>query len=268
LDIQSRLMLKEIRGDAALPAVALQFFVHQFIATFFVMFMTPFLVVFGFETLRLFGMRYPMSEMYWVSTETGFFPVQVLFALFLGWWLGRDLRRQVMIWTWVLPFLLLCYAVIAVPTVLPVAVPPAVQAGVGQSRLWHYFASGCRLEHRCIDQIVIVLPFYAAAAYSIGAFFAPKLPGHGRRAMVFRLWAGMTVGLIFLGGAAIVVAETFVTQNRLLLRQSLPDELWPWRWLLLPYVLLPAVVGAWIIDFSMRTQRAEPTTSAPSPNSW
>jgi hypothetical protein len=86
--------------------------------------------------------------------------------------------------------------------------------------------------------------------------------------MVFRLWAGMTVGLIFLGGAAIVVAETFVTQNRLLLRQSLPDELWPWRWLLLPYVLLSAVVGAWIIDFSMRTQRAEPTTSAPSLNSW
>jgi hypothetical protein len=260
-------MLKEIRSHATLPAVALRFFAHQLIATFFVMCMTPFLVLFGFETLRLFGMRYPMSDLYWVLTETGFFPVQVLFAFFLGWWLGRDPRREIMIWTWILPFVLLCYVVIAVPTVLPVAVPSAVQAGVGQSRLWHYFAPGCRLEYRCIDQIVVVLPFYAAAAYSIGAFFAPKLPGDGKRAMVFRLWAGMTFGLIFLGMAIIVVAEMLVAQNRLLLRQSVPGELWQWRWILLPLVLLPALVGAWMINLSMRTHRAGPTTSAPSLNS-
>jgi hypothetical protein len=229
-----------------------KFAIHQLLSTWGVAVTAPFLVAFGSDFLRLFGKTFTMRDSYRISTETGYFPVQIGLALFLGWFLGRGAPRRLMLWVWVLPFAILCYAVAAVPTFSLVPISPALQAGVGQSRLWHYFAPGCRQEYRCLDQIIVVMPFYAAAAYSIGALFAPRIPSDSRPASAIRFWAGLTVGFIFLAGAISIFVEEGQPQFQLLLRQSLPDGLWAWRWLLLPYELLPAVAGALMVDFALR----------------
>ena len=202
-----------------------------------------------------------MGDIYWILTEAGFFPAQIGFALFLGWLLGRDPRRRLMIWVWVLPFLIMCYAVAAVPTVLPAVVPVAAQAGVGESRLWHYFGPGCRPERRCIDQIMVIMPLYAAAAHSIGALVAPIMPEDSRWARTIRFWGALTVGLFLLSGTTSLVVELLRPAGQLLLRQSLPDGLWPWRWIALPFFLLPAVVGVCLIDIGFRTRRNQRTNA-------
>jgi len=249
--------IRGVRPALTRTRTVLKFAFHQFIGTWGVGITTPFLVAFGFDFLRLFGRSYPMRNMYWISTETGFFPVQIGFALFLGWLLGRDPRRSLMLWVWVLPFMIACYAVAAVPTVLPAVVPAAAQAGVGESRFWHYFGTGCRLERRCIDQIMVIMPFYAAAAYSIGALEAPRMPEDSRRASTIRFWGALAVGLIFLAGTTSLLVELSRPAGQLLLRQSLPDGLWPWRWIALPLFLLPAVVGVCLIDIGFSTRRKQ-----------
>jgi hypothetical protein len=254
-----RLWIRGVKPALARTRIVLEFAVHQLIGTWGVGLTAPFLVGFGFDFLRLFGRNYPMRHLHWILTETGYFPVQIGFALFLGWFLGRDLRRRLMFWVWVLPFAILCYAVAAVPTFSLVPISPALQAGFGQSRLWHYFGPGCQPERRCLDQIVVIMPFYAAAAYSIGALLAPRIPEDSRSASAIRFWAGLTIGLIFLAGAISILVEARQPQFQLFLRQSLPDGWWAWRWLLLPYGLLPAVVGAWLIDFAFRMRRKQET---------
>lgn len=217
--------------------------------------MVPFLVAFAFDFLRIFGKSYPMRDSYWITTENGYFPCQIAFALLLGWLLGRDFRRGVMLGIWVVPFLILCYAVAVVPSVVPSLTPVAFQAGVGQSRLWHYFAPGCRPERRCLDQVVVTMPFYAAAAYSLGAFLATKIPKHVRPSNVIRFWTSLVLGLVFLAGSAAVVVEARRPQGQALIRQSVPDGIGGLRWLILAYCLIPVVTGAALILFADRIRR-------------
>jgi hypothetical protein len=74
-----------------------------------------------------------------------------------------------MLWVWVIPLAILCYAVIAFE-------PKWKSVLVHESWLPHYFGWGCLPTDHCLDQLVITMPFYAAAAYSIGAWFALKHP--------------------------------------------------------------------------------------------
>jgi hypothetical protein len=127
--------------------IVASFIIHQVVGTLGVAVTVPFFVIFVADFLRLFGKTIPMREFHWILTETGYFPLQIAFALFLGWLLGRDLKRKAMLWVWAIPFAILCYAVVAVPTVSPFPVPSTFQAGIGQSRLRHYFAPGCASEH-------------------------------------------------------------------------------------------------------------------------
>jgi hypothetical protein len=241
--------------------IMLSFAAHQIIGTWGVGVTVPWLVAFGFDLLRLFGRPFLMRDSYWISTETGFFPFQIAFALFLGWLLGRDLRRRSMIWVWVLPFAILCYAVAAIPTVSPFPISPNLQSSIGQSRLWHYFGWGCRAEHRCLDQVVILMPFYAAAAYSIGALVAPRRPADTRPANTVRFWSSLIVGLIFLAGATSIVIEAMQPQAQLLLRQSVPESLGELRWLMLSYALVPVVAGAGLILFADWMRRKQNTNT-------
>jgi hypothetical protein len=228
--------------------IALSFAVHQIVGTWGVGVTVPWLVAFGGDFLRLVGKTYPMRDSYWILTETGYFPLQIAFAMFLGWLLGRDLRRKAMLWVWVIPFAILCYAVAAVPTISPFPIPSTFQAGIGQSRLWHYFAPGCRSEHRCLDQIVVIMPFYAGAAYSIGAFLAPRMPADSRTASAIRFWASLTVGLVCLAGATSLVFQAKQVQS--LLRQLVPNGLGELRWFFLSYCLVPVAMGACLIYFA------------------
>lgn len=231
------------------------FIVHEAIGTWGVAVVVPFLLAFAFDFLRMFGKSYPMRDSYWIATETGYFPCQIALGLYLGWLLGRDLRRSVMIWIWVVPFLILGYAVAVVPSVSPFPTPVAFQASVGQSRLWHYFGPGCRPEHRCLDQILVTMPFYTAVAYSLGAFLAPRIPKHVRPSNMIRFWASLVLGLVFLAGSATMVIEARRPQYQALIRQSMPVGIGGLKWLMLAYYLMPVVIGAALVLFADRMRR-------------
>ena len=241
--------------------IVLSFAVHQFIGTWGIALMVPWLVAFGADFLRLFGKTFPMHDSHWILTETGYFPLQIAFGMFLGWLLGRDLRRGAMVWVWVIPFGILCYAVATVPTISPFPIPSTLQAGISHSRLWHYFATGCVAEHRCLDQIVFTMPFYASAAYSIGALLASRMPKDSQLVRAIRFWASLTVGLFFIVGATTLVIEAMRPQAQELLRQSLmgSGEL---RWFMLLYELVPVAAGGCLILFADWIRRKQQTDTA------
>ena len=106
---------------------------------------------------------------HWLLTENPFYPVQILTALYVGWRLGRRFQHKSMLWVWVLPLAVLCFALMAFnPEWTSVLARPSP---VG-FRLSHYFGWGCQPRAHCLDQLVITMPFYASAAYSLGGLMA------------------------------------------------------------------------------------------------
>jgi|HubBroStandDraft_4_1064222.scaffolds.fasta_scaffold04803_6 hypothetical protein len=158
----------------------LVFAMHQLIGTWGVGIAAAFLVFASFEILR------PLSSSLFVShnasillTELHYFPMQIILALWTGWSFGRRFQHRAMLWVWVLPLLLLCYAVAAIPTLTPNMAFTSVimQATGNHSSLSHYFGSGCRVENLCLDQLIITMPFYVSVSYSLGALFGRIYPG-------------------------------------------------------------------------------------------
>jgi hypothetical protein len=158
------------------------FAAHQLAGTFGVAVFAYLLGISLFHFIALFGKQYPMRILYHTLTETPYFPVQIVLGLWFGWLLGMRLRHRSMTYVWVLPFLVLVYAVFTIPTLTPgptsVLAPP-------QSPFSHYFGWGCQPQNHCIDQLVTTMPFYASAAYSLGAWLAFKriqvrVPEEGR----------------------------------------------------------------------------------------
>jgi hypothetical protein len=153
----------------------LVFAMHQFMGTIGVAFTAATGIFCAFEILRpinpgLFTSR----NASWILTGLPWFPLQIGTALWVGWTLSRRFHHRSMLWVWVLPFAFLFYALLAIPTMTPSVVPPMFQAGVGQSRLSHYFGWGCRPDDRCTDQLGITMPFYASVFHSVGAFFGRR----------------------------------------------------------------------------------------------
>jgi hypothetical protein len=153
----------------------LTFALHQFIGVYGIPYTAPIVFSLGFKVLYLFVQNYPKRDFYSIVSETPYFPVQIGFALVLGWLLGRSLRHRSVLWVWVLPLAILCYAFITVP------VPAAEQISIfarhfpGQARLAHFFGKGCRPEFHCLDQLLITMPFYSSLAYAAGAFLARRM---------------------------------------------------------------------------------------------
>jgi hypothetical protein len=147
---------------------ALTLVLHQLIATYGVAFTAPVIFSLGSKVLFLLGYSYSKRDFYSTMTETPYFPVQIVFALALGWLLGRSLRHRSMLWVWVLPLAVLCYAMIAIR--LPMAERASVLSGSfpGHTLLSHFFGRGCRPANHCFDQVLITLPFYTSLAYSVG----------------------------------------------------------------------------------------------------
>ncbi len=155
----------------------LVFVMHQFIGSWGVAAAATFLVYFSFEILRPLNPRmFTSHNSSWLLTDLPYFPMQIVLGLWSGWSFGRRFQHRAMLWAWILPFAFLCYALLAIPTMTPDFVPLILQAGVGQSRLSHYFGWGCRPEDRCLDQLGITMPFYVSVSYSIGALLARRMP--------------------------------------------------------------------------------------------
>jgi hypothetical protein len=167
------------RGWSSLYS-ALVFVMHQFIGTLgIIWFATISVALLGgtiAELYDLVGRQFSKRPIYWIMTETPYFPVQIALGFYCGWKIYRRLRHREALWVWVPPLLVLCYAVVAIPTSGPQMTSIFIQLG-GQSPLSHYFGWGCQPKNGCFDQLLITLPFYTATAYSIGACLGMRKTG-------------------------------------------------------------------------------------------
>ena len=163
------------KGQVKSPAKSVATFaLHQFIGMYGIPYTAPIVFSLAFKCLLLFGRSYPRRAFYSIVSGLPYFPVQIVFALILGWLLGRALRQRSIVWVWVVPLVILCYSV----ATYRILVPTSVLASVGQSRFSHYFGWGCRPENHCLDQLLITMPFYACLVYSLGAALARKTFGY------------------------------------------------------------------------------------------
>ena len=123
------------------------------------------------------GWKPSKNFVHWILTENPFYPVQIVAALYFGWLLGRRLQHRSMLWIWLLPLAILAYAFATTPVLRPWASvferPDTVRAPTQFGlRLSYYFGRGCQARARCLNQLLITMPFYASVAYSLGALLA------------------------------------------------------------------------------------------------
>jgi hypothetical protein len=152
----------------------LVFILHQLIGTWGIAFLAAFGLFEFFDTLTTISPWKPsMRSVHWILTENPFYPVQIVVGLCFGFLLGRRFQHRSMFWVWIFPLVILAYAFAATPALSPWASvltrPESVQA-----RLSYYFGWGCKPRDRCLDQLVITMPFYVSVAYSLGALLARK----------------------------------------------------------------------------------------------
>jgi hypothetical protein len=163
------------RGNAAAwkrTVISIAVFVaHQVGGTFGVAVFAYLLGISLFQLAALFGNAHSTRALHHVLTELPYFPVQTALGIWFGWVLGRRFRHQSMKYVWILPFLSLSYAVLAVPSL---NLEPVSVLEPRQSPLSHYFGWGCQPKNHCLDQLVTTMPFYAALAYSLGAWLGFK----------------------------------------------------------------------------------------------
>jgi hypothetical protein len=153
---------------------AMVFLLHQLIATLGIPLMAPFAVIVFADFARPFCWTLYMTDFHRVLTGTPYFPVQIVLALLLAFLLSRFIRHRSMLWVWILPFTILCCVVSAFPRIGQL-VDPRYAALSSPSRVSHFFGWGCQPENRCLDQLMLAMPFYSASAYSIGAWLARRM---------------------------------------------------------------------------------------------
>jgi hypothetical protein len=232
------------KGRAKSPTKSVAIFaLHQFIGMYGIPYTAPIVFSLAFKCLFLFGHSYPRSAFYSIVSGLPYFPVQIVFALILGWLLGRALRHRSIVWVWVLPLVILCYSV----ATYRVLVPTSVLASVGQSRFSHYFGWGCRPENHCLDQLLITMPFYSCLAYSLGAAFARRAFGYADSKSSGHFRAVTVAGFIVV---AAFLIDLFV---------SVQERGWHGTYLLL--ALTPTVVGGLLLYVGL-TMRPQPVSTA------
>ena len=226
-------------GASQIIRGALVSVLHQFIGYFGIVILASYMTAYVFDVLRLLGEPYPAKTMYWILSGTPYFPVQIGLGLILGWLIGQRVRHWAMVWVWVLPLAVLVHAIFAIPTLAPKWIPPAFQAGIGESRWKHYFGWGCGGARPCFDQNAFTLPFYGAAAYSIGALLARKL----RKAVPAgpkEFWIFLPTGIVFLLVALLELVQT-VQQG--------------WKSFYFGPVAMPAAIGAFLVLYAVMLNR-------------
>lgn len=149
----------------------LMFLAHQLISTLGMGLLAVYLDYGIVDLFHLIGRSAP-HFFYIVWAYRPYFPVQVALSVYSGWLIGRRWWRRSMLWVWVIPLLILGYAMIAVPTLTPSTMSVMSQAGGSQSVFSHYLGWGCLPRNGCFDQTLVTLPFYTSVAYSIGTWMA------------------------------------------------------------------------------------------------
>jgi hypothetical protein len=150
---------------------ALRFLFHQVIGTWGVALLASFLASSILDIFRLLNRPYPLNLLHRVFAYTPYFPIQVGLGCYFGWLLSRRLgHHRLMVWVWIIPGLVLCYAVATRVIAEPAFASAIFRSTAIQSSVSHYFGWDCRPKDRCFDQTLVTMPFYISVAYSLGAF--------------------------------------------------------------------------------------------------
>jgi hypothetical protein len=224
----------------------LTFALHQFIGMYGIPYTAPLVFSLAFKFLLLFGHSYSQRTFYSIVSEKPYFPVQIIFALILGWLLGRTLPHRSMVWVWVLPLAILGYSLATATVLIPEWTSVLARPGVGQSWFSHYFGWGCRPVDRCLDQLLITMPFYSSLAYSMGAVLARKTLGYAYPQNKNHFRAVTLAGLI--------VLAAFVIDLAISIRQS------GWHSIYLLLALTPTGLAALLL-YVGSTIRREPVST-------
>jgi len=151
------------------------FLTHQLVSTWGMVFLTVYLSYYIVDLFHLIRRPIP-PYLHIVWAYRPYFPIQVALSIYSGWMIGRRWWQRSMLWVWVIPLLILGYAMIAVPTLIPGTISVMAQAGANQSAFSHYLGWGCQPKEGCFDQTLVTLPFYTSIAYSVGAWVARSTP--------------------------------------------------------------------------------------------
>jgi hypothetical protein len=160
-----------------IPISIATFIGHQFASTFGVAFFASLLGISFHDVWSKLGAKYTMRPVYFILTETPYFPVQITLGLWFGWLLRRRFGHRSMNYVWVLPSLLLCSAIL----LFWARNDAYASVFADKPSLWsHYFGWGCQPKNRCLDQLFFTMPLYAATSYSIGSWFASRVSARRR----------------------------------------------------------------------------------------
>jgi len=150
------------------PIQVLTFFAHQVVGTWGIGAIAYFVGALTLGSFEWVGLHVSLRSLQWLLVQTPFYPLQIAMGAYCGWLIARKFRHRSMLWVWVVPGLLLCYSIMAVPTLT------GTISVIQTKPFTHYLGWGCKPKDGCIDQLVVTMPFYASLAYSIGAWLAFK----------------------------------------------------------------------------------------------
>ncbi|HEY2460330.1 MAG TPA: hypothetical protein VGI16_05965 [Candidatus Acidoferrum sp.] len=215
----------------------LTFALHQFIATYGISFTAPIVFSLAFKVSYLFGHASLQRDFHVMVTRTPYFPVQIIFALIIGALLGLSVRHRSMLWVWVLPLAALCYAFFTAPH--SVMETKSISLLL-QLRLSHFFGGGCRPSDRCLDQLLVTLPFYSSLSYSVGALLARRATRFGH--------ASRQLHLMLASAGSIILIAIFVD-----LIVSIRETGWQTTYLFV--LAVPVGMGAYLLYVSSTIRR-------------
>jgi len=147
----------------------LWFGLHQFVGTLGTAFLAAFALVSLAETGQILHLSSSARWAYWILTETPYYPVQIALAFYLGWVIWKRFPTRSARYVWVLPLLLLVFAVTTRITLSPRSTSVLLLPRNEPSHFSHWFGWGCRPAAHCLDQLVLTLPLYVSLSYSVGA---------------------------------------------------------------------------------------------------
>jgi hypothetical protein len=159
------------------------FVCHQAASTLAVIYTAGVGTLLIFAVLKL--LRFPLDlprAAGWLLTELHFFPIQIGVGLWCGWWISRELHQRSMLRVWILPGLVLCFAVWHGPILAGDTASVFDRSASSFYPLRHYFGAGCSVRERCLDQMMFTLPFYTSAAYALGALLQRTLRRNAEQA--------------------------------------------------------------------------------------
>jgi hypothetical protein len=164
--------LAEGRGPWGFVKSSLLFVAYQIAATEGVAVAAYYLLYSTADIAALFGRKPNFKPVYWILTETPFYPVQILLGFYSGWMLARIFKHRLGAWVWVLPTASLVCAVVFFPRMT--SARSVMEESVGPLR--YYFGWGCLPKTGCLDQLWTTMPAYAAIAFSLGAPVGLRFP--------------------------------------------------------------------------------------------